>query len=54
MKAHRYARIALGVAMDTMHFHIAQIGLILGELCFALRDPDEQFGNHEKFPGGTR
>ena len=34
-KAHRHARIALGVAMETMHFHIAQTDL--GELCFAFR-----------------
>ena len=38
LKAHPHARIALGVAMETMHFHIlAQTGLVLGELCFAFR-----------------
>ena len=29
------AKIALGVAMETMHFHLAKTFLLLGELCFA-------------------
>ena len=30
-----HSRIALVVAMETMHFHIAQTVLFLGELCYA-------------------
>ena len=47
-------RITLRIAMDTMHFHIAQTGLLLGT-SFLFRVPSEQFGNHEKLScGGAR
>ena len=42
--------------METMHFHIAQTGLFLRELCFTFYDlggPDEQFGTHEKLLWGA-
>ena len=32
-----FLRIALGFDMKTMHFHIAQTGLFLGQLVFAFR-----------------
>ena len=32
-----FLRIALPVAMETMHFHIAQANLFSRQLCFALR-----------------
>ena len=38
-----FVRIALGFHMTTMHFHIAQTGLFLG-----------QFGTHEKLSWDAR
>ena len=43
-----FMRIALPVAMETMHFHKAQPNLFLGQLVSHLRAPDKQFGTHEK------
>ena len=39
--------------METMYFHIAHTNLFLGQLCFAYRDHNEQFGTIEKFTGGA-
>ena len=41
-------RITLLVAMVTMHFHIAQMSLVLGNIFFSFRGPREQFGTNEK------
>ena len=43
------------VALETMHFHIAQI-IFLGHLRFASMGPNEQFGTDEKWSrgGGAR
>ena len=49
-----FSRIALRIAMATMHFHIAQTGLFLGKFCFALGDPRKQLITHEKLSWGTR
>ena len=35
-----HSRIALGVALETMHLHIAQTGLFLGELCNSSLDAE--------------
>ena len=40
--------------METMHFHIANTNLFLGQLCFAFGGPIEQFGTHEKLTWGCR
>ena len=45
---HAFFRIALRVAIVTMHFHIAQIGFILGTLFSHTGYPREQFGTNEK------
>ena len=34
--------------MATMHFHIAQTGLVVEIYYFNLEGPREQFGNHKK------
>ena len=45
----------LWVAMETMHFHIAQTKIFGGHLRFAFRGPNEQSGTHEKIVlGGAR
>ena len=38
---------ALWVAIETMHYHIAHTNF-LGQLRFAFRGLNEQFGTHEK------
>ena len=48
----QYLRIALHVAMATMHFHIAQTGLFMG--IFAFRGPSEQFGTNSKLSFGFK
>ena len=49
-----FLRIALRVAMATMHFHIAQTGLFLGNVFSHSRDPREQFSTREKLSWGAR
>ena len=49
-----FLRIALQVAMTTMHFHIAQTGLFMGTLISHSGVPREQFGTSLKFPWGAR
>ena len=47
-----FMRIALPVAMETMHFHIAQTNLFLGQLCFAFRgSPINNFAPMRNCPG---
>ena len=51
-----FLRIALRVAMATMHFYIlAKTGLFLGNILFShLGGPRKQFGTHEKLSLGAR
>ena len=48
-----FLRITLRVAMVTMHFHIAQTGLFLGNIFSHTRYPREQFGTNEKLSCGS-
>ena len=43
-----FLRIALLVVMATMHFHIAQTGLFLGNIFMDLGGSRKQFGTDEK------
>ena len=43
-----FLRMALRVAMLTMHFHKARTGLLLMEHFLAFRGPREQFGTNER------
>ena len=46
-----FLRIALWVAMATMHFHIAHTGfLLVGTFFSHSGDPREQFSTHENCP----
>ena len=50
-----FLRIALRVAMATMHFHIlAQARLFLGDIFSHLGGPRLQFGTHEKLSLGCK
>ena len=47
-----FLKMALRVAMATMHFHIAQTGLFLGTFFLSHSgDPRAQFSTHENCPG---
>ena len=48
-----FSRIVLGVAMETMHFHMSQTGFSENFVSH-LVDPGEHFGIHEKCPDGAR
>ena len=48
-----FSRIVLGVAMETMHFHMSQTGFSENFVSH-LGDPGEHFGIHEKCPDGAR
>ena len=43
-----FLRIALPVAMETMHFHIGHTNLFLGQFFSHLGAPNKQFGTHYK------
>ena len=50
-----FLRIALRVAMATMHWHLlAQTGLFIGNIFSHLGGPMEQFGTHEKLALGMQ
>ena len=49
-----FLRIALRVAMATMHFHISLAGLYLGNLSFALRGPCNNLATMKNCPEGAR
>ena len=51
---HTSIRIAIWVAMVTMHFHIAQMNLFLRTFFSYSGGPREQFGINEKNSGGAR
>ena len=41
--------------METMQFHIAQMGLFSGQYCFPISGgPTKQFDAHEKFTWGRK
>ena len=48
-------RIALGVVMETMHFHIVQTGLFLRTTLFRIKGvPMSNLAPMRNCPGGTR
>ena len=49
-----FLRIALPVAMETMHFHIGKPNLFVRATVSHLGAPDKQFGTHEKLSWGAR
>ena len=49
-----FLRIALQVAMATMHFHRAQTGLFMGNYFFAFKGPRKQFGANLKLSFGCK
>ena len=49
-----FLRIALRVAMATMHFYIDQTGLFLGNIFSHSEDPREQLITHEQLSWGAR
>ena len=50
-----FLRIALTVAMETMHFHIGQTNLFVMTTLFRnLGASDKQFGTHENLSWGAR
>ena len=46
--------ITIWVAMETMHFHIAQTGLFYDNFISHLGGPNKQFGTHEKLFRGAK
>ena len=48
-----FLRMALRVAMVTIHFHIAPTGLLFRNTSFSFMGPREQFGTNDLFPGGA-
>ena len=49
-----FLKIALWVAMETMHFHIAGISIFLETFSRIQGGPTEQFGTNEKLSWGGR
>ena len=48
-----FLRMAIWVAIETMHFHIAGTGLVLRNIFPHLGGPNEQFGSNEKLSWGA-
>ena len=49
-----FLKIALWVAMETMHFHIAGMRIFLETFFSHSGGPTEQFGTNEKLSWGAR